>query len=265
MAYKCSFLDNETYSAQDVNDIFARITSGGVIFTDTGYTFGDLNAVQSEIATDGVTRDVNSCKVVKVDDTYKISKGVCFMNDGSAIIFDEDGQEIEITNGVENYVYLKRNVVANSIDIVVSEEAWDEESIPLAIVDEEGIVIDRRKYARAKIELATSGNIQNVTVNIPKSEGVTSDEIEIDMGDPTFSYVTVWDAKVLSDGDESERVTTGKNLVELIENEAVVVQLGEFDGDKEEQVHFRKDGQKLYVCIIERTGDVEYTINIGVI
>ncbi|MBQ7985925.1 MAG: hypothetical protein IJ304_01500, partial [Clostridia bacterium] len=166
MAYKCSFLDSQTYSAQDVNDIFARITQGGVVFTDTGYTFGDLNAAQESTVTGGVTRDTNSCMVVKDGDTYKISKGACFMNDGSAIIFDEDGQEIEITPDVINYVYLVRNLVANSIDIVVSEAQGDADSIPLAEIDEDGNVFDRRKYARAKVDLATSGNIKNFTVTV---------------------------------------------------------------------------------------------------
>ena len=141
MAYKCSFLDNQTYIAQDVNDIFARITSGGVIFTDTGYTLGDLNAVQSGVTSGGVTRDTNSCKVVKNGNTYKISKGACFMNDGSAIIFDEDGQEIEITPNMENYVYLKRNVMANTINVVVSDAEGDEDTIPLAKIAENGTIL----------------------------------------------------------------------------------------------------------------------------
>lgn len=265
MAYKCSFLDSETYSAQDVNDIFARITSGGVVFTDTGYTLGDLNTVQTEIATDGVTRDTNSCKVVKDGDVYKISKGACFMNDGSAIIFDDDGQEIEITQGVNNYVYLSRNVVANSIDIVVSETAGDEDSIPLAEVEEHGYILDRRKYAKAKVDLATSGNIKNFTVSFSKCTSKTSETVIVDLEEGDFSYIIMWDGRMTYTSANVGRVANGRNLIPLVEGEDVRLSIGPPADGETEGVYCRKDGQKIHIYLQGTNTGAEYTLNMGVI
>ena len=266
MAYKCSFLDNETYIAQDVNDIFARLTSGGVIFTDTGYTLGDLNAAQSGVTGNGVTRDINSCKVVKnYNNIYKISKGACFMNDGSAIIFDEDGQEIEITPNIVNYVYLKRNVNANTIDIVVSDTEGDEDTIPLAKIAENGTIIDRRKYARAKVDLATGGSIRNFTANFGKCEQSTSETITVDMGDGDFSYAVIWDGNMVSGETTYPRCANGRNLIPLEEGTEVRLTIGKFDGDEAELVYFKKEGQMLHVFLIKATKGAEYTLNMGVI
>ncbi len=265
MAYKCSFLDNETYIAQDVNDIFARITSGGVVFTDTGYTFGDLNSAQSGMVTGGVTRDINSCKVTKDGNIYKISKGSCFMNDGSAIMFDEDGQIIQVIPNVENYVYLKRNVMKNTIDIIVSETIWDENSVPLAWISKDGELYDRRKYARAKVDLATCGNVRNFTVQVPMAETVTSDTVTVDLGDGAFSYVILWDGKVTDWGDEYHKVASGRNMVPITDGEMVKIYIGISEGAKNELVHCLKDGQKLHIYITGTSRGEEYVLNMGVI
>lgn len=265
MAYKCSFLDSETYSAQDVNDIFARITSGGVIFNDTGYTIGDLNYTQSNVVTGGITRDTNSCKVVKNGTTYKISKGVCFMNDGTMINFDEDGYEIEITPKIKNYVYLRRNVVANTIDIIVSETQGDADSIPLAEIDEKGNVYDRRKYAMAKVDLATSQKFKNFTVNIPKSSNPTTGTVTADLGEGAFSYITVWSGTRTYNDEIHARVPNGKNLVELIDDVDVRISIGDNLGQKTEEVYFKKDGQKVHVHLKSATTGAEYVLNMGVV
>ena len=265
MAYKCSFLDNETYIAQDVNDIFARITSGGVVFTDTGYTFGDLNATQNGITGGGVTRDTNSCKVVKNGDTYKISKGACFMNDGSAIIFDNEGQEIEITPGVLNYVYLRRNVVANTIDIVVSENAGDGDSIPLAEVGQNGEVVDRRQYSRAKVDLAVGGSVKNFTCNFTQCAANKSETVTIDLADGAFTHVVVWDGKMVHGTINQNREASGRNLIALKEGEEVYSVIGRFDGDETELAYFKKNGQKLHIYLIRPVTGAKYTLNMGVI
>lgn len=265
MAYKCSFLDNETYSAQDVNDIFARITSGGVTFADTGYTIGDLNSATSETVTEGVTRDANSCKVIKDGDTYKISKGACFMNDGSAIIFDDMGQEIEIISGIINYVYLERNVMENTIDITVSATAGGEDSIPLAEINEEGTVFDRRKYSKAKVDFTMSERVRNFTVNIPECTDTASEIISVDLGEGDFSYVTVWGGNRTYNGIDEERVPSGKNLVPLVEGEYVAMHIGQYEESRIEDIYCSKDGQTMTIFLIGGKYGAEYTLNMGVI
>lgn len=265
MAYKCSFLDNMVYNAQDVNDIFARISNGGVVFTDTGYTLGDLNDTQSRAVGEGVTRDENSCRVVFEDGVYKISKGVCFMNDGTAIIFDASGQEIEIIPEVTNYVYLYRNAVGNSIDIVVSEYKGDENSIPLAEIDKKGIIHDRRKYARAKVDASICGNIKNFTVNLTECKVSTSETVTVDMGSGDFYYLIMWDGESVYGSSTEVRVADNKNLIELVEGEEVALSIGKRAGYHNEYLYCMKDGQKLHIYLSGPIPNGEYTLNLGVV
>ena len=265
MAYKCSFLDNETYIAQDVNDIFARITSGGVVFADTGYTIGDLNNTQAMIATEGVVRDTNSCKVVKTDGAYKVSKGACFMNDGSAIIFDDAGYELEVEDGVLNYVYILRNNAANSIEVVVSKYPGDENSIPLAEIDRYGCVYDRRKYAKSKLDLTTYASTRKFTVNFIKCKPTTSDTVTVDMGDGAFSYLIVWDGERTYNNSRETRYASAKNLIELQDGEFVTLSIGMREGQYDERLYCKKDGQYLHFYLTNPYPWADYTLNLGLL
>ncbi len=40
MAYKCSFMDNEVYSAQDVNEVISHLTSAGFSFNGFNLSIG---------------------------------------------------------------------------------------------------------------------------------------------------------------------------------------------------------------------------------
>ena len=163
MAYKCLFMDNDIYTAQDVNDAISNIVSGGV----SGYPFGnsaiaDLNTAIAELANDGVDYRGTDCLVVKVGGRYKILKGACIMNDGSQIIFDVDGYEISHEAGVNQYVYLERDVLHNTINVVVSQTSGGQDTVPLAEIDANGDIWDRRRFASAKVSLLAQP--QNISV-----------------------------------------------------------------------------------------------------
>lgn len=164
MAYKCLFMDNGIYTAQDVNDAISNIVSGGV----SGYPFGidavsDLNTAIAELANGGTEYKGTSCLVVNIGGTYKISEGVAIMNDGSQIIFDSAGYEISHQSGVYEYVYLERDVLHNTINAVVSGEAGEIGTIPLAEIKADGTILDRRRFAKAKISL--SAEPQNISIS----------------------------------------------------------------------------------------------------
>lgn len=170
MGYKCTFMDNEVYSAQDVNDALSHIISGGVSnFAYTGNATADINASIAQILQGGVEARGDACKMVKTNGIYKISQGTCFMNDGSQITFDSNGYELSLMPDARQYIYLKRNLLGNTIDIEVSDEGWDPDCIPIAEVDGEGNVYDKRVYAKANIPLnaepkniGATGRVQKV-------------------------------------------------------------------------------------------------------
>lgn len=167
MGYKCLFMDNGIYTAQDVNGAIGNMISDGI----SGYPFGgdalsDLNAAVAELVNGGTQYKGASCLVVNIGGTYKISEGACFMNDGSQIIFDEDGYEIEHQSGVYEYVYLERDVLHNTVNVVVSGESGGENTIPLAEIKADGSVLDRRRFAKSKIALAAEPENISVTLRM---------------------------------------------------------------------------------------------------
>lgn len=264
MAYKCSFLDEQVYTAQDVNDIFARMSFGGVVFTDTGNTLSDLNTAVEAAVTQGVTRDTDSCKVYKENGVYKISKGACFMNDGSSIIFDENGAELEIIPDVKNYVYLMRDFVRNTISIVVSEEAGDEDTVPLAEIDRKGDIRDRRKYARAKVDLGAGCALRNFTVNL-WSQYALSETATVDLGDGNFTRLIYWEGTADSGSKATPRVAVSKNVCELPEGEEIIFHIGEYDHTQMENLRITKNGQYLEIYVKKAISGNTYTLSLGVI
>ncbi len=199
MGYKCTFMDNDIYYAKDVNAMFANLTSAGVVLADSGNLLSDLNAAVSQVTSEGVQDFPDSCKLMLVDGVYKIGEGVCFMPDGSTITFDENGYEISPIADSVNYVYLKRNDTMNTIDVVVSDVAGGADSVPIAEIDEAGIIYDKRKYSRAKVRLNQEAQVRNFVCTIPGGilGGVVLDVERGDFSRLIFNKVSYNDGGVL--------------------------------------------------------------------
>lgn len=265
MGYKCSFLDSESYTAQDVNDIFAHLVTGGVVFGSAENVLEDLNNAQNALVSEGVTKDVNSCKVVKTGGIYKISKGACFMGDGSAIVFDDGGEQIEITPSVRNYVFLRRNSPANTIDIVVSQGAGEAGTVPLAEIDSDGNIFDRRRYARAKVDLNVSDRIKRFSVNFTDCTYDNSETVTVDVGEGDFSHLVMFDGSYTCNDVTKPRVAGMRNFFDITDGVELSTTVGEFIGKQREHVYITKNGQYLSICLHSTTIGAEYTLNIGVI
>lgn len=266
MAYRCSFLDNEVYTAQDVNNVFSCLTSAGVVFTDTGSSLSDLNTAVAKTVGEGVLADASSCMVVHEDGAYKISPGACFMADGSVIIFDAKGEEISISEGVKNYVYLERNRPANSIDVVVATAAGGENSVPLAEISEDGTITDTRKYAHSKVMLGVADTLKSFTLEFTECTDNSSETITVDIGTGDFSYVIIWGGTYVSQGGTTEkREASTRNLAELTEGTHTKLSIGKGENLYRECVYFKKDGQYLEVHLSNVGEGGKYTLNFSAI
>ncbi len=262
MAYKCSFMDNSVYTAQDVNEVFSHLTSAGVVFSDTGSTLSDLNAVVADTVSEGVV-NTDSCKVVNQDGIYKISKGACFMTDGSAITFDDEGTELAVTPGVYSYVYLKRNIPENAIDIVVSETAPEEDCVSLAEIDTSGAVYDRRVYSKAKVQVGTPNTMKNFTqVFTPSDLGNT---LSTDIGTGDFSYFAIWNVRKIGGGTEFNFGTTTKNIISISDGENSYISCGHINSAPETLVYVTKDGQNLNMSLTGYNRFCTYEIEFSVV
>ena len=190
MGYKCSFMDNEAYTAQDVNEAIGRIAGDGATFSDAGDTLADLNTALAGIVGSGT--QLCGCGVTETDGVYKIGAGTCFMEDGSQITFDSDGYEITPEAEVKNYVYVKRNVTENTIDVIVSQTPGSGDFVPLAEIAEDGSASDTRKFATAKVVLKSGQNIParsfNVQGHVPPA---TSKTFVVNAGYSEWKYI-IW-------------------------------------------------------------------------
>ena len=187
MGYKCLFMDDSIYTAQDVNDAISGIISGGVSNYPLGTdAISDLNSAIAQMIGGGVQFMDTSCLVVNDGGTYKISAGACFMNDGSQIVFDEDGYGINHTPNKYEYVYLERDVLHNRINVVVSEESGNEGTVPLAEIKQDGTILDRRRFAKAKISLTAEPQNIGVTKHI---SSVDTRAFDVDMGFNGWRYI----------------------------------------------------------------------------
>lgn len=196
MAAKGFFLDNESYSAEDVNRAFSCLTTEGVsLFSDTGGAAADINAAVASLTSEGVDMyNIDSCKVVKSGELYTVQKGVCFLPGGAFVSVDSDGFVLDVTSGVKNYVYAMHDALKNICTIFVSDEAGGEGAVPLAEIDENGKITDKRVFAVAKLAVPTA-NItasKKVTLKFPVGEvkgAYTYYEDTIDLGFGGFNYV----------------------------------------------------------------------------
>ena len=169
MAYKYSFLDGETYGAEDINNIAQRITGSGVspFLTRDTYNPADLNTLTQELIEAGTS--IEGLKVTKENGIAKINKGIGFFSSGATIEVDEDGTELEIVQGENNYIYAEHNEETNLISFKNSSEKPVETTyvhpILLGRINSSGTLFDLRTHARSKIVTAGRNNIKKITLS----------------------------------------------------------------------------------------------------
>lgn len=199
MGYTYSFADNQKYGASDINNLISKIVTGGVaeVFYDgTAYNTSDLNAIAAYIAEYGV-RDAASAtlKVVDyADGVVKVCPGTAFMHDGATVTADSDGVLLEYTKGQTNYVYIDNKLEENnSIDFVCGLTYGGSKSIPLAEIDENGIITDTRIYCKGKLAGYQSDFNQTKIIEVPYRINADSNGesqiAEIDLGGFGYSRI----------------------------------------------------------------------------
>ena len=152
-----SFLDGESYSAADLNEITSRIVTNGVAdrFSDgVPDNVSHLNNLITDVVGAGVVpADDTSLKIVMNSGDYYIRPGVGFFGNGITVEVIS-AEQITPIQGEKTYVSFVCNTINNTVDINVSTSApstTDENIIILGEIDAQGNITDRRKYATGKI------------------------------------------------------------------------------------------------------------------
>ena len=263
MGAKAYFLDNQTYSAQDVNNVFAQLTCGGVsLYQQKESALIDYETAVSNFITPGVDLyNVNSCKIVSTaDGKLKASKGTCWMNDGSCIVIDSDGLEVEgRVAGTKQYVYMQRDLSTDSINLIATSVTLTD-AVMLAQVNADGSIVDMRTFAKAKIGV-TSGNIyvhdtdrrifgSEHTINTGDYlDGYELPATEFDIGHSGFNYA------VSKDKEDGHFV----KMLSKLENGKDVA-AGWLTSTN--QLYIRKDGSKITYSLWGKTNTLAWDMDV---
>lgn len=193
MGYKYSFVDNETYSASDVNEITRRLVTDGIEdpFTDgVPHNLSCFNLLNHNATTDGIVPESDSTlKVTKISSTkVSIEAGTAFFKSGATITVDVNKVYLNIVQQSTNYIYLEHNQDLNYIKPLSSTTEPLGDVVLLAKIDEKGNVEDKRYYAVGKLPRYVSGYDLPKNVKFSYSEPGVYD---IDVQGKNYHYFIV--------------------------------------------------------------------------
>ncbi|MDD6215016.1 MAG: hypothetical protein PUB42_07525 [Firmicutes bacterium] len=261
MAYRCSFLDNETYGTDDINRAFSAMTAAGVLpFTQTSTLAAGMNDASALVFETGVGYFGESMRVSKTDATHVfINNGNAVFPSGAMIFIDSDGVTLEITQNAVNYIYLEHNKNLNYIKPCVSLSAPPDGAVKLAEVAEDGTLSDKREFAVSKYR-PNSANISK-SLKCDLTWNGTAVTGSANMGSAVFGRIIVNSVK--SEG--SDMNLTGTNC-DTISNDSETVFYWRSTTGVSYQFQVKKNGSMLELTLLGGTNKQNtYTVEFEVI
>lgn len=249
MGLKKYFMDNEVYGADDVNRTFSHLVTGGVsLFDSTGAFVSELDEAVSETVTAGVDAyNDDSCRVVFENGAYRVMPGVCFMSNGMQLEVDSEGYMLSVSEECESYVYAEYSESKNELGIAVSAEAGGTGTVPLAYINIDGSVEDRRVFAMAKVGLSSVNQYKSASLEVPYystyDEAVKNPTV-IKVGFAGFCYVYTEHTSVYS----SE---SGMQLYDVSDCKEKQIDV---NGTFNTELYVKKQGSELLVYGVRRKG-----------
>lgn len=106
MGYRCRFLDNEEYGADDITAVFSQLIGGGVLAYPENVTVAQaLDELTAETVGAGVS-EYGGLQVSVSDDGILIGQGAAFFDSGVSVEVDSEGILLEYEPGTQVYVSL---------------------------------------------------------------------------------------------------------------------------------------------------------------
>lgn len=149
MSVEYSFFDNQLIGVDDLNKITSRILSQGVARQPSNVS--DLNGFVSDVVTDGIIMSSDSSLKVSVSqDRAVIAPGTAFFANGTSITLTAS-ESLDFEQGKKQYVYLvSDNTMNRAYPMIFDSEPENENTVLLAVINEDKTVDDKRYYARGK-------------------------------------------------------------------------------------------------------------------
>ncbi len=157
MAITYSFVDGASYGPEDINSITSSLVGAGVapFLTKDSYNVSDLNVLTEALVEEGVQLEGCKCAVSNVgaqNMSVSVGQGIVFFASGARLEVDSDGYTVAVTPNTAGYIYAYFNSALQTADILFAEELpTDGESVVLAQLTVDGVLKDKRVFARSKI------------------------------------------------------------------------------------------------------------------
>lgn len=241
MGYKCRFLDNEEYGAEDISAVFSHIIGAGVLaYPEQTTVAGALNTLTAETVGAGVS-EYGGLSVSASDGKILIGRGAAFFESGVSVEVDSDGAELEYEPGSQVYVSLIYEADFNTAAPAVTQSLPEGDVVVLARIDAEGKVYDLRRYAAAKGSINTANVYHDFSITLSgfRKKPLEENYIEYKLPHCGFKYL-------LLRGAECERMTLlPEEFIADISAEGES-KLLIFRGASKYYLHIRRTGSSLY-------------------
>lgn len=162
MAMSYSFVDNKLYGTDDINNITKNLVGGGIapFPTKDSYSISDLNSLSSAVVESGVCRDGFKCSLS--GNVVTIAEGVLYFENGVCLTVDEGGYEVEVMPSTAGYICAHFDDEKQEAEIIFCTQLPSIGfNVMLAEISAEGVISDKRVFARSKI--GTLGTNSKVT------------------------------------------------------------------------------------------------------
>ena len=159
---KYYFGDNREYGAEDIKTAMGTLVAGGGIelgLSDgENYDPSDLNKIIATAMSKGVITESSRClRLDRKDGGYVINPGKGVFSDGGIVEIEEE-TAVDIYPG--QYFYIAYSRMLDDVYFLAESTAQKEDSqtllIPIAYVENNGAVTDKREYVKGKIPAAAS-------------------------------------------------------------------------------------------------------------
>lgn len=161
---------NAEVTSDDLNDLARDLGATSFNGFDGVAKFGadELNKITAHLVSKGILNRDNLCKPVIIDDKVNIQSGIIVFNNGAKKVIKDVVSVDKVNN---TYIYALNDTNAGTCKIVVSENnpEMDEnvmslDYIPIAFIDENGALTDKRIFSSAKVIIPVSNQYYEKTV-----------------------------------------------------------------------------------------------------
>lgn len=180
-------------TAETLNDImtdlgFGEFANGDFKFEDNKeYSVDALNNITKALVTRGILQYGSKCMPSISGATVSVADGICVFDNGAKIKFNEP-KTVDIHTGNTNYVYFLNDSNTNRITLVNSlTEPTEGDFVMIAVISENGVLTDRRKYSKANCKIYGDKNAMYVyELTITAKHETQTLEIELDGSEFNF-------------------------------------------------------------------------------